>query len=149
MSGGADELKRSCSERFCTLHVDVTQDDSVQKAKEFVEKNLGKCELWAIVNNAGIYKGMIAEFTKISDYQDVLDVNTLGQVRVTKAFLPLLRKSTGRVVNVNSITGRISLAHITPYTMSKCAAVGFTECLRRELDAWRIKVISIEPEFFK
>ncbi|GIY09672.1 hypothetical protein CDAR_266611 [Caerostris darwini] len=148
-SGGAEELKKSCSERLCIVPLDVTQDDSVQKAKEFVEKNLEKCEMWAVVNNAGIYKGMIAEFTKISDFHDLLNVNALGQVRVAKAFLPLLRKSTGRIINVNSLGGRVSGPHATPYTMSKYASVAFTECLNRELDAWNIKVISIEPEFFK
>ncbi|GIX87965.1 3 beta-hydroxysteroid dehydrogenase dhs-16 [Caerostris extrusa] len=121
------------------LSLDVTQDDSVQKAKEFVEKNLEKCELWAVVNNAGIYKGMIAEFTKISDFHDLLNVNALGQVRVAKAFLPLIRKSTGRIINVNSLGGRVSGPHAIPYTMSKYASVAFTECLNRELDAWNIK----------
>ncbi|CAL1280253.1 unnamed protein product [Larinioides sclopetarius] len=149
MSGGAAELKSSCSSRFCTVHIDVTQDDSVLNAKEFVEKNLGDCELWAVVNNAGVYKGSSLEFTPMSNFEDSLQVNTLGQVRVTKAFLPLLRRSKGRIVNVNSLAGRIAVFPMNCYSMSKFAAIAFTTCLRHEVEPFGMKVISIEPEFFK
>ncbi|GBM39471.1 Estradiol 17-beta-dehydrogenase 2 [Araneus ventricosus] len=149
MSGGAAELKSSCSSRFCTVHIDVTQDDSVQNAKEFVEKNLGDCELWAVVNNAGVYKGFTVDFTPMSDFEDSLQVNTLGQVRVTKAFLPLLRRSKGRIVNVNSLAGRMATSPMCAYAMSKFAAVAFTTCLRQEIEPFGMKVISIEPEIFK
>ncbi|XP_055949058.1 17-beta-hydroxysteroid dehydrogenase type 6-like isoform X2 [Argiope bruennichi] len=148
-SGGAAELKSSCSSRFCAIHIDVTQDDSVRNAKEFVQKNLGDCELWAVVNNAGVYKGFAVEFTPISDFEDILQVNTLGQVRVTKAFLSLLRQSKGRIINVNSVAGRTAIPHLTCYAMSKFGAVAFTECLRREMDPCGVKVISIEPELFR
>ncbi|GIX87969.1 17-beta-hydroxysteroid dehydrogenase type 6 [Caerostris extrusa] len=87
-NGGAAELKRSCSSRLHIVHLDVTKDESVQKAKEFVKNNLAGCDLWAVVNNAGVLKGFTVEFSKMSDYQDTLEVNTLGQVRVTNAFCP-------------------------------------------------------------
>ncbi|GBM39469.1 17-beta-hydroxysteroid dehydrogenase type 6 [Araneus ventricosus] len=148
-NGGAAELKSGCSDNLSILHVDVTKDESVQKAKDYVLKNLGSCDLWALVNNAGIYKGFSVEFSKMSDFQDTLEVNALGQVRVTRAFLSLLRECKGRIINVNSLAGRIANPHMTAYVMSKFASVAFTECLRRETEPWGIKVISIEPEFFK
>ncbi|KAF8773866.1 retinol dehydrogenase 5-like [Argiope bruennichi] len=148
-TGGAAELKNECPGKMSIVHIDVTKDESVKKAKDFVLQNLKGCDLWALVNNAGIYKGFSVEFSKISDFQDSLDVNTLGQVRVTKAFLPLLRECKGRIINVNSLAGRIACAHMTAYSMSKFASVCFTEGLRREMAPWGIKVISIEPEFFK
>ncbi|GFY56986.1 estradiol 17-beta-dehydrogenase 2 [Trichonephila inaurata madagascariensis] len=146
---GADDLRKSCSKRFQILEMNVTKDESVKQAVQFVKTNLGTSELWAIVNNAGVQKGFTAELTSMKDFYDTLEVNAFGPVRVTKAFLPLLRQSRGRVVNLTSLAGRLALPHCTPYTMSKFACVGFTECLRHELDVWGIRVISIEPEFFQ
>ncbi|GFY56985.1 estradiol 17-beta-dehydrogenase 2 [Trichonephila inaurata madagascariensis] len=78
-----------------------------------------------------------------------MEVNAFGPVRVTKAFLPLLRQSKGRVINVASIAGQLPMPHCAPYAMSKHACVGFTKSIRLELDVWGIQVISIEPAFFK
>ena len=58
-----------------------------------------------------------------------MDVNMYGMVRVTKAFLPLLRKSRGRIVNMASCFGRVAAGSM-PYTMSKFAVEGFSERLR-------------------
>ncbi|GBN45868.1 Estradiol 17-beta-dehydrogenase 2 [Araneus ventricosus] len=148
-SPGADDLRKSCSSGLQILQLDVTKDESVEKAVQFVKDNLGSSELWAVINNAGIQKGFLTELTRIQDFQDTMEVNTFGQVRVTKAFLPLLRKSRGRVINISSLAGRIALPMCGAYTMSKFASVGFTETLRHEVDMWGIKVISIEPEFFE
>ncbi|GBM51138.1 Estradiol 17-beta-dehydrogenase 2 [Araneus ventricosus] len=148
-SPGADDLRKRCSSRLQILQLDVTKDESVEKAAQFVKANLGSSELWAVINNAGIQKGFITELTRIQDFQDTMEVNAFGQVRVTKAFLPLLRKSRGRVVNISSIAGRIAPPMCGAYTMSKFASIGFTETLRHELDMWGMKVISIEPEFFE
>ncbi|GFY46030.1 estradiol 17-beta-dehydrogenase 2 [Trichonephila inaurata madagascariensis] len=110
-TGNAMELKRECSQRLRLVHVDVARDESVHNAKEHIENKLGDCELWAIINNAGVFKGLSVEFSKMSDYQDTLQVNALGQVRVTRAFLPLLRKSKGRIVNVNSLAGKKNFSY--------------------------------------
>ncbi|GIX96165.1 estradiol 17-beta-dehydrogenase 2 [Caerostris extrusa] len=146
---GATQLNKETSERLKILEMDVTSDERVQKAVEFVKENLGKCKLWAVVNNAGVFKGISVELSNIQDFKDCLEVNVIGHVRVTKAFLPLLRKSQGRVVNVTSLGGRVGVPHMTPYIVSKFAAVGFNECLRREMDIWGIRVIGVEPEQFR
>ena len=62
--------------------------------------------LWAVVNNAGIATFTEIEWCSVDQFQRILDVNVLGVVRVTKAFLPLLRYSHGRVVNVASLAGK-------------------------------------------
>jgi len=146
---GAKELTESCSKRLQILALDVTNDESAKKALEFVKENLGPSELWAIVNNAGIQKGFTVELSSIDDFKACLDVNAIGPVRVTKCFLPLLRQSRGRVVNITSIVGRIPAPHFSSYVMSKYAAVGFNDSLRQELDVWGIRVISVEPEMFE
>ncbi|KAF8766528.1 17-beta-hydroxysteroid dehydrogenase type 6 like protein [Argiope bruennichi] len=147
-NNGAKELEKSCSERLKVVGLDVTKDESVAQVKEFVLKNLGDSELWAIVNNAGILKGVTIELTSLRDFKDSLEVNALGLVRVTQAFLPLLRRSKGRVVNITSAAGRNLIIFMGSYYMSKHAAVAFNDCLRREMEVWGIRVISIEPDFF-
>lgn len=63
-------------------------------------------DLWAVINNAGISLGTPeCEWCPLDRYQRVMDVNFIGVIRVTKAFLPLVRKSRGRIVNVASIAG--------------------------------------------
>ena len=62
--------------------------------------------LWAVVNNAGIAAFTEIEWCSVDQFQRILDVNVLGVVRVTKAFLPLLRYSKGRVINVASLAGK-------------------------------------------
>ncbi|GBL86572.1 Estradiol 17-beta-dehydrogenase 2 [Araneus ventricosus] len=145
---GASKLKASCSDRLRTLSLDVRQNESVENAVKYVKENLGSSELWAVVNNAGILKGFSVEMSTMDEFKDVLDVNFLGTVRVTKAFLPLLKKSKGRIVNVTSLGGEVSLPFFTPYSASKYASVGFTDCLRHEIDMHGISVVSIEPEIF-
>ncbi|XP_035225767.1 estradiol 17-beta-dehydrogenase 2-like [Stegodyphus dumicola] len=149
MGEGAIELQNSCSKRLHVLELDVTNDDSVKKALMYVKENLNTSDLWAIVNNAGIYKGSDAELASMKDYEDTMAVNVLGMVRVTKAFLPLLRQSRGRVVNLTSLACQLVGKHLTPYIMSKHAAQAFTECLALEMEIWQIKVISVQPEFFR
>ncbi|GFU20786.1 estradiol 17-beta-dehydrogenase 2, partial [Nephila pilipes] len=100
---GATELKKSCSQRLHVLHMDVTKEDSVKDAVEFVKQNLGSSEFWAVVNNAGIAKGFSFELSDMDDFKNTLDVNTFGPIRVIKAFLPLLKQSKGRVVNITSL----------------------------------------------
>lgn len=63
-------------------------------------------ELWAVINNAGISKGSDIEVTSIEKIEEVIDVNLMGTIRVTKTFLPLLKKSKGRVINIASAAGK-------------------------------------------
>ncbi|XP_054716406.1 retinol dehydrogenase 16-like [Uloborus diversus] len=145
---GACDLKNNCSERLKILELDVRKDDSVKNALDFVKENLGTLEFWAIVNNAGIQKGFDVDLTSMDDFKDTLEVNTFGPIRVTKAFLPLLKKAKGRIVNIVSISGRFSTPYCTPYIMSKFATSAFTECLKQEMEVWGVEVISVEPEMF-
>ncbi|CAG2180367.1 unnamed protein product, partial [Oppiella nova] len=78
-----------------------------------------------------------------------MDVNSMGQVRVTKAFLPLLRKTrNSRIVNVESLAGRIAMPGISSYAMSKFAVRAFSESLRNEVKQFDINVVVIEPSVY-
>lgn len=78
----------------------------------------------------------------------MLDVNLLGMVDVTLQLLPLVRKTKGRVVNVSSVMGRVSLFG-GGYCLSKYGVEAFSDSLRRELSYFGVKVAMIEPGFFK
>src|SRR5206468_6858025 len=78
-------------------------------------------------------------------FRRTIEVNTTSQLAVTKAFLPLLRKSKGRVVNMSSMGGRVAQPFAGPYIASKFALEGVTDVLRCELLEWGIDVIAIEP----
>jgi NAD(P)-dependent dehydrogenase (short-subunit alcohol dehydrogenase family) len=97
------------------------------------------------VNNAGIGIGGPLEALDLDDFRRTIEVNTTGQLAVTKAFLPLLRRSHGRIVNMTSIGGRVAQPFAGPYIASKFALEGVTDVLRLELLEWDIDVIAIEP----
>src|SRR5919201_1396531 len=74
-----------------------------------------------------------------------LDVTLVGPVALIKAFLPLLRRAHGRIVNVTSIGGRVATAFFGPYNASKFGLEAIGDSLRQELRPWGIDVIAIEP----
>lgn len=146
---GAAELKKY-NKKIRVIHIDVTKDDLVEEARDSVESAIlkEKQELWAIVNNAGIMAVTEIEMGDMKPFVSQLEVNTLGLIRVTKAFLQMLRPSKGRVVNVASLAGRFSIPGMVGYCVSKCAVISFSEGLRREMKKWDIDVITIEPHLF-
>jgi NAD(P)-dependent dehydrogenase (short-subunit alcohol dehydrogenase family) len=106
---------------------------------------LGISQLDGLVNNAGIVIGGPIEFLPLDDWRTQFEVNVLGQVAVTQALIPLLRRRRGRVVFIGSISGRVSTALIGPYGASKHAIEAIAESLREELRPWKIAVTVIEP----
>ena len=125
--------------------LDVTKAEDVEAAVKKVDEALGGAPLRGIVNNAGIGIGGPLEALDLDDFRRTIEVNTTSQLAVTKAFLPLLRKSKGRVVNMSSIGGRVAQPFAGPYIASKFALEGVTDVLRCELLEWGIDVIAIEP----
>src|SRR3954452_11338789 len=125
--------------------LDVTKAEDIESAVSTVRQELDGGELRGIVNNAGIGLGGPLEALDLDDFRRTLEVNTTSQLAVTQAFLPLLRKSKGRVVNMSSIGGRVAQPFAGPYIASKFALEGVTDVLRIELLEWDIDVIAIEP----
>ena len=127
------------------LFLDVTDADSIAAAAETVEAELHGAGLAGLVNNAGVSVDVPLECVDIGALRHQLEVNTIGPVAVTQAFLPLLRRTRGRVVNVSSVNGRVASAFSGPYCMSKFALEAFTDCLRQELAEWGMHVAAVEP----
>ncbi|XP_078578029.1 retinol dehydrogenase 16-like [Branchiostoma floridae x Branchiostoma japonicum] len=147
---GVAELRQSCSERLQPIRMDVSSSDSVQQAFLVVKDSVGSKGLWGLVNNAGIFGPLgSVEWPTIEDYRAVLNVNLLGLIDVTKTFLPLLKKSRGRVVNVTSGAGRTAVPFQGPYTVSKYGAEGFSDVLRQGMKYFGVTVHIIEPGKFR
>lgn len=106
-------------------------------------------DLHAIVNNAGISFLAPAEWADTHDFRKVLEVNTLGVQNVSHHFLPLLRESKGRIVNLISIAARLHMPLTASYSMSKAATKAYNDILRKELRQFGINVISIEPQLYR
>lgn len=146
----AGELARSCSKLLSVVQLDVTKEDQITSAKAYVEtvhRNTG-CGLWALVNNAGIDCYGDIEFSPTEFYRRVADVNLFGMVHVTKTFLPMIRKSKGRVINNTSVKGRLSLPRISVYGITKYGGENFSDCLRLEMRKFGVKVVIVEPGNF-
>ena len=86
--------------------------------------------LWAIVNNAGVLgRGGPLEFLTRADFQSVMEVNYFGAVEVSRVFLPMIKKSQGRIINMSSSAAEISRG-TNPYMISKVALTCFSNGLR-------------------
>ncbi|XP_067119790.1 estradiol 17-beta-dehydrogenase 2-like [Centruroides vittatus] len=145
---GANKLK-AFSSKIEIVPLDVTNEQSVKDAAKTVEISLKVDDvLWGVVNNAGIAHWGELEWTPMETILKLFNVNVFGMVRVTQEFLPLLRKSEGRIVNLTSMAGVIRTPTMVPYCMSKSAASTFSDGIRLEMKKWNIKVINVQPFFY-
>ncbi|XP_026356012.1 retinol dehydrogenase 16 isoform X1 [Ursus americanus] len=146
---GAQQLRDQTSDRLETVILDVTKTESISAATQWVKERVGDGGLWGLVNNAGISIPTAPnEWLTKHDFMKILDVNLLGLLEVTLSLLSLVRKARGRVVNVSSVVGRVSLLG-GGYCISKYGVEAFSDSLRRELSYFGVKVALIEPGFFK
>lgn len=127
------------------VELDVREPRQIEAAREQVTA-VGGGRLDALVNNAGVGVGGALEALPVEALREVLEVNVIGQVAVTQAFLPLLRASGGgRVLFVGSVGGRITHPWGAPYHASKFALEAIADCLRVELDGQPVSVGLLEP----
>jgi NAD(P)-dependent dehydrogenase (short-subunit alcohol dehydrogenase family) len=130
--------------RVTPLQIDVTDAALIAAAVQTVgEQTRGR--LAGLVNNAGVAVPAPIEHQPIDDFRRQIEVNLIGQVAVTQAFLPQLRAARGRIVNMSSIGGKVAVPLLGAYAASKFGMEGFSDSLRRELRPWGIHVSVIEP----
>ena len=138
-------LEQKASGRLTPVFIDVADEVSIASAVETVSAAVGDAGLAGLVNNAGIAVPAPIELVPLDALRRQLEVNVIGQVSVTQAFLPLVRNAQGRIVNMGSIAGRLAVPFLGPYCMSKFAMEAMTDALRVELRPWGIKVSLVEP----
>ena len=131
---------------FCQM--DVTSEESVQRAADYVMGNFGKLDI--LINNAGIggdHDNLVLQ-VNIDRIKEILDTNTFGPLRVCKAFTPIMRKNNhGRIVNISSNMGALSNmgSGATGYRISKAALNAVTRIVASELKDTNIVVNSMAP----
>jgi NAD(P)-dependent dehydrogenase (short-subunit alcohol dehydrogenase family) len=140
----ADSLRGAASTSLTPVMLDVTDGDSIATAAATIAE-LAPGGLAGLVNNAGISAGGPLEFLPLELVREAMEVNYFGQIAVTQAMLPLIRRGSGRIVNIGSIGGRNASGFLGPYAASKHAIEAFTDSLRQELRPWGIWVSVVEP----
>jgi NAD(P)-dependent dehydrogenase (short-subunit alcohol dehydrogenase family) len=141
----AESLEEAGSELLTPITIDVTSERSIKTAEHRVGRSVGREGLAGLVNNAGVGFGGPVEFIPLDDYRQSFEVNFFGQIAVTQAFLPQLRRARGTIVNITSIGGRIASPFMSPYNGTKFALEALSDSLRNELRPWGIDVVAIEP----
>ncbi|XP_066989809.1 D-beta-hydroxybutyrate dehydrogenase, mitochondrial-like [Macrobrachium rosenbergii] len=146
---GAERLRRLFTERMHVLQLDITKEEQVNAALHEVKMILPASEvLWGVVNNAGLSTFGAVEWVPMTTYRKLAEVNIFGHISVTKVFLPLVRKSKGRIVNVTSVEGRMAGPLVSTYDLTKFAMEGFSDSLRHEMRRFGVHVSLVEPGNF-
>lgn len=142
----AESLRKAASDRLVPVIFDITDTRQIADARKLIEKSMGPANgLAALINNAGIMVPGSLECLPLDRLRWQLDVNLIGQIAVTQAFLPLIRQGSGRIINIGSANGHFALPFMGGYAASKFAMEAVTDTLRRELTPWRIPVSIIDP----
>jgi len=145
----SQSVQASAAPRISPIVMDVTNQHSVDAAVSLVQQTTNR--LAAVVNLAGIQAmGSLVEGDIVAVTQAMLDVNTMGMVRVNRAFFAMLLRGRGRIVNCSSECGYMKAQPFNgPYTMTKYAVEAYSDSLRRELLGLGMPVIKIQPGSFK
>jgi NAD(P)-dependent dehydrogenase (short-subunit alcohol dehydrogenase family) len=141
----ARELAKDGSDRLTPITIDVTDAGQIESARQEVAEAVGEQGVAGLVNNAGVGGGGPIEFMPLDELRRTLEINLIGQVAVTQAFIPLIRKRKGTIVFIASIGGRVASPFMSPYNTSKFAIEALGESLRHELRPWGIEVVVVEP----
>ena len=136
----AEAVTGLSQQSISSVILDVTSADDIAALDEALPERLD-----AIVNNAGIAVGGPMEAVSADEWRKQLEINVIGQLAVTQAAIPRLRKSGGRIVFISSVNGRLSMPLIGAYCASKFALEAAADALRMELRPWHIPVVIIEP----
>lgn len=129
----ADALSSQASERLCPIFLDVTDEASINVARDEVAQSIEQDGLIGLVNNAAVGFTSPLEFVPLKDLRWLFEVNVFGVLAVTQAFLPLLRQARGRIVNVSSTASLVVAPFHGPYSASKLSLNGLSNALRLEL----------------
>ena len=145
------ELKEQFKDAFTPMVLDIVHQESIDKALEQVRPQLEKEGLCGLFNNAGLANAGALLQLPIEEFQQQLEVNVTGQLRIIQAFAPFLgaalntKLAPGRIINISSISSQIYTPFLGPYCASKAALDAFSCSLRIEMQLYGIKVIVIRP----
>jgi len=133
------------------LIMDVTDETAVRRSADTVREKLGQNRLFALINNAGIEMTGPLAYLSLDRFRLQLEVNLIGVLSVTQAFLPLLGTdhqrigNPGKIINISSALGRLAVPFVGAYCASKFGLEALSDSLRREMMLFGIDVIVVEP----
>lgn len=139
------ETLAKASPRIRAVRLDVTSSEDIQAALKELEPILANHTEISLVNNAGVAVAGPLEALPTQRLREQYDVNVFGLHAVTQAFLPLIRKTRGRIVNMSSVGGQFAAPFLGAYSSSKFAVESISDALRRELAPLGVKVVVLEP----
>jgi len=134
-----EALTAESSDRLTPVPLDVTEEDSIAAAVDTVSQT-APAGLHGLVNNAGLSLNGPLELLSTTDIKELMDVNVLGLLSVTKSFLPLLRRHRGRIINISSGHGLLAIPDKSAYAASKFAVEAISDSLRVELRPFGVSV---------
>jgi NAD(P)-dependent dehydrogenase (short-subunit alcohol dehydrogenase family) len=140
-----DKLVAEAGNRIIPLIIDVTDIASITAAVEDVTAKLQGRGLSGLVNVAGIGVSGPLEYVTTAEVCRIFHVNVFGQLAVIQAFMPLIRKARGRIVNMSSVGAHLALPFAGVLTASKGALGLMSDALRMELRPFGIRVCVVEP----
>jgi NAD(P)-dependent dehydrogenase (short-subunit alcohol dehydrogenase family) len=141
----ADALRGLGIEGIEPCLLDITVESDITAIADRVARDPRRRPLRALVNNAGIAINAPVETLPITQWRQQFEVNLFGHIVITQALLPALLNSSGTVVNISSVGGKVALPTYGAYAGSKFALEAVSDALRREVSADGIKVVVIEP----
>jgi NADP-dependent 3-hydroxy acid dehydrogenase YdfG len=141
-----ETLRAEAGEHFHPIHLDVNDAASIARAADEIHARTAGYGVDAVVNNAGIaIAGALAEATD-DDLRAQFETNVFGLMAVTRALLPnMIKRRSGRIVNVSSSGGLMSLPFVGGYHATKFAVEALSDALRWELSPFDVRVSLIEP----
>ena len=128
------------SDKIRYIKCDVTDEVQVKEAFASIDE-----DIYAVINNAGMGISGAIEYASSEDINRIIDVNIKGLVNVCKHAIPRLRHTKGKIINIGSVAGELTIPFQTFYSMTKVAVATFSEGLRMELRPFGIKVTTVLP----
>ena len=123
--------------------MDVTNEEAIKKTITYIQKKYGRLDV--LINNAGYGIAGPIEETPLTAIKQLYDVNVFGMHQVTQASLPLLKKTTGLIINIGSVAGDFTIPFQTFYSMTKSSVASYSEGLRLELKPFGVRVVNVKP----
>lgn len=125
--------------------LDITDQDHIRALVARVDDDPQGRVLRALVNNAGIPGAGPVEAMPLDEWRRLFEVNVFGHIAMTQALLPGLVRSKGRIVNITSLNGKLSMAGYGPYASTKFAMEAVSDALRNEVAPYGVQVVVVEP----
>jgi 3-oxoacyl-[acyl-carrier protein] reductase len=146
-----EKVKKEIEEEFKVkaeyFLADVSKWEEVEKMMGEIKEKMGKLDV--LVNNAGIIRDRTLAKMTLEEWQSVIDVDLTGVFNCSKAALPLLLETQGKIINISSIVGQRGNFGQTNYAAAKAGIIGFTKALSKELGRFGITVNAIAPGFIE